>query len=112
LTRLARLGDFISGAGAMTLVFAIAYFHWWLVAAGMLLMAIPIAILVVLIRKGRMQVNKSSFSDSTSGMGAMALVLTVADFHWWLVAAGMLLMATAIGLVVVEHRRARSGKST
>ncbi len=46
-TQLTRLGDFISGAGSTVLVVAVASPRWWIVLAGLLLMAIAMRLYVV-----------------------------------------------------------------
>jgi len=46
-TQLTRLGDFISGAGSTVLVVAVASPRWWIVLAGLLLMAIAMGLYVV-----------------------------------------------------------------
>ena len=57
-TQLTRLGDFISGAGSMVLVVAVASLRWWIVLAGLLLMAIAMGLYVVPCR--RVQSRKSN----------------------------------------------------
>ena len=50
-------------------------------------------------------------ADFISGAGSTVLVVAVASTRWWIVLAGLLLMAIAIGLYVVPYRRAQSNKS-
>ena len=57
-TQLTRLGDFISGAGSTVLVIAVASTSWWIVVAGLLLMAIAIGLNVA--RYRRTQSRKSN----------------------------------------------------
>jgi hypothetical protein len=49
--------------------------------------------------------------DFISGAGSTILLVAIASPRWWIVLAGLLLMAKAIGVYVVQYRRAQSGKS-
>ena len=48
--------------------------------------------------------------DFLSGAGSTVLVVTIAFPRWWIVLAGLLLMAIAMGLYVVQHRREKTSR--